>query len=269
MDRDFQQLIKKFRERPRVGVSGAPEVLRQLIEGMAPLGDARAADARESDLARFIDHTALKPETSLEDIANLCREAVTYSFASVCVNPCYVPVAARLLSGSEVAVCTVVGFPLGAAATQAKAREAEDAVKAGALEVDMVMNVGMLKSGEHDYVEADIRSVVEAVGGNLVTKVILETALLSDHEKVIASVLAQSAGADFVKTSTGFSSGGATLDDVALMRRVVGAEMGVKASGGVRTAAQARAMIEAGASRIGASSSVEIVRGEASGSSDY
>lgn len=222
-------------------------------------------------LARMIDHTALKPETTQDQIRELCAEARTYCFASVCVNPCHVALAAQLLAGSPVAVCTVIGFPFGASATEIKAAEAATAIRDGATEVDMVLNVGMLKSGLHDYVEADVRAVVRASHEAAsvrashpvpVIKVILETALLTDEEKVIASVLSQNAGADFVKTSTGFSKGGATAADIALMRRAVGPGMGVKASGGVRTQQDAETMIAHGATRIGASASVAILKGE-------
>ena len=230
-------------------------------------------------LARMIDHTALKPETTQDQIRELCQEARTYCFASVCVNPCHVHLAAELLAGSPVAVCTVIGFPFGASTTEVKAAEADCAVRDGATEVDMVMNVGYMKSGLYDQVEADIRAVVESArqagrqrrrgsGAGIVVKVILETALLTDEEKVIASVLARNAGADFVKTSTGFSKGGATAADIALMRRAVGPSMGVKASGGVRTKEDAETMIAHGATRIGASASVAILKGAAT-SSDY
>jgi len=228
-------------------------------------------------IARIIDHTALKPETTEDDIQSLCDEARRYCFASVCVNPCYVPLAADLLAGTPSAVCTVIGFPLGATQTAVKATEAELAVRDGATEVDMVLNVGKHKSGRYDYVEKDIRAVVEAArasrrGANgaqrALVKVILETVLLTDEEKVIACVLAQNAGADFVKTSTGFSRGGATAADVALMRRVVGETMGVKASGGVRSYEDAQTMVAHGATRIGASASVAIVKG-VEGKSDY
>ncbi len=226
-------------------------------------------------LARLIDHTALKPDTTESTIRELSEEARKYCFASVCINPCYVRLAAELLRGSPVAVCTVIGFPLGATSTPVKAREAELAIRDGATEVDMVLNVGMLKSGRFEYVEADIRAVVAesraAMSGpdrSVITKVILETALLTDEEKVIASVLAQNAGADFVKTSTGFSTGGATAADIALMRKSVGPDMGIKASGGVRTREDAETMIAHGATRIGASASVAIVQGT-NGSSDY
>ncbi|MFQ5570203.1 MAG: deoxyribose-phosphate aldolase [Rhodothermales bacterium] len=221
-------------------------------------------------MARIIDHTALKPETAEASIRQLCEDAQRYCFASVCVNPCYVPLAAELLAGTPIGICTVIGFPLGANQTAVKATEAELAVRSGATEVDMVLNVGKLKSGCYECVEKDIRAVVEAArssrrGGNgtkrALVKVILETALLTDEEKVIACVLAQNAGADFVKTSTGFSRGGATAADVALMRRVVGEEMGVKASGGVRTLEDAQTMVAHGATRIGASASVAILKG--------
>lgn len=214
------------------------------------------------DLARIIDHTVLKPETTVEDIRRACHEARQYCFAAVCVNPSYVALAARLLDGSPVKVCSVAGFPLGGSSSEGKAHEAAYAVSDGASEIDMVMNVGMLKSDEYAYVESDIRAVVAAVESErALVKVILETSLLTDEEKVIACVLAQNAGADFVKTSTGFSSGGATTADIALMRRVVGQKMGVKAAGGIRSADQARSMIAHGATRIGASASVAIVAG--------
>lgn len=223
-------------------------------------------------LARMIDHTALKPETTEDEIRTLCDEARTYCFASVCVNAGYVPLAAAELRGTPVAVCTVVGFPLGATSTAAKAFEASQAVRDGAREVDMVINVGMLRSAAFDYVEQDIRAVVlaakevgQTLGAPIIVKVILETALLTDEEKVIASVLARNAGADFVKTSTGFSKGGATAADVSLMRHAVGPRMGVKASGGVRSMQDAETMIAHGATRLGASASVAILKG---GSSD-
>ncbi|MEX0746786.1 MAG: deoxyribose-phosphate aldolase [Rhodothermales bacterium] len=214
-------------------------------------------------LARMIDHTALKPETSVSDIRVLCDEARQYCFASVCINPSYVRLCAELLSGTPVAVCTVIGFPLGANRSETKARETELSIRDGATEVDMVLNVGMLKSADYAYVEADIKAVVDAARKRprIVTKVILETALLTDEEKVIACVLAQNAGADFVKTSTGFSKGGATAADIALMRRAVGKDMGVKASGGIRSTEDAETMIAHGATRIGASASVAILKG--------
>ena len=210
----------------------------------------------------YIDHTLLKPDATPEQIRRLCTEADENGFASVCVNPAYVPLAAELLKNSAVNVCTVIGFPLGMNATAIKAAEALKAVQDGADELDMVIQVGQLKSGNLAYVEDDIRAVVEAGGGKLV-KVIIETALLTDEEKVTACQLAQRAGADFVKTCTGFSGGAASVHDIALMRKTVGPDMGVKASGGVRDYASAVALIEAGATRIGTSSGVAIAAGEA------
>lgn len=211
--------------------------------------------------AKFIDHTLLKPDATRDDIIKLCQEAKTHGFASVCVNPHYVKLCAAMLRDSSVKVCSVVGFPLGASSTRVKTYETQVACEDGATEIDMVINVGELKSKNYDLVEADIASVVAAADvANAIVKVILETSLLSDEEKVIASVLAKNAGAHFVKTSTGFSKGGATIEDVALMRKAVGDAMGVKASGGVRDYATAKKMIEYGATRIGASASVKIVQ---------
>ena len=212
------------------------------------------------ELARFIDHTLLKPEATPSQIKKLCEEAKKYSFASVCVNPTNVALAAKLLDGSVVKVCTVIGFPLGANTSFVKAAETRDAVANGATEIDMVINVGALKAKNYDQVESDIRAVVEAAGGNLV-KVIIETCLLTDDEKVKACELSKKAGADFVKTSTGFNKSGATPEDIALMRKTVGAKMGVKASGGVRDTEAALAMIKNGATRIGASASIAIIEG--------
>lgn len=217
---------------------------------------------KREELARMIDHTILKPEATPADVARVCEEALTHRFASVCVNSTFVPQVAQALRGSVVKVCTVVGFPLGAMSTAAKVCETEVALAQGAEEIDMVLAVGRLKAGELRAVEADIAAVAavcRAYGALL--KVILETALLTDEEKVTACQLAVSAGAHYVKTSTGFAKTGATVADVALMRRTVGPHIGVKASGGVRTYADAIAMIEAGASRIGASSSVAILEG--------
>ncbi|HSJ84911.1 MAG TPA: deoxyribose-phosphate aldolase [Acidimicrobiia bacterium] len=217
-------------------------------------------------MARYIDHTLLKPEATASDIDRLCREAEQYHFASVCINPTWVKRAAENLRGTPVAVCSVIGFPLGATTPEVKAMEARRALRDGAREVDMVLNIGALKSGDHDLVLKDIEKVVDSaheVGA--LCKVILETALLSDEEKVIASALAKRAKADFVKTSTGFGPGGATVYDVALMRETVGPEMGVKASGGVRTTGDAEDMIAAGATRIGASAGIEIVGGKDGG----
>jgi deoxyribose-phosphate aldolase len=220
------------------------------------------------NLAAMIDHTALKPDTTKEEIVKLCEEAKEYKFASVCVNPTWVEISAELLKGTEVKVCTVIGFPLGATTPETKAFETKDAVHKGATEVDMVINVGALKDAAYELVERDIRSVVEAAGGQALTKVIIETSLLTQKEKIRACELVVKAGADFVKTSTGFSGGGASIEDIELMRKVVGPSLGVKASGGVRDREAAIALVEAGATRIGASSGVTIVKGEA-GTSDY
>jgi deoxyribose-phosphate aldolase len=208
----------------------------------------------------MIDHTLLKPEATEEQIRVLCEEAKEHGFASVCVNPYWVKQAAEWLKGSNVKVCTVVGFPLGATTKEAKAFEAKNAIENGAEEIDMVLNIGALKSGDFQTVEEDIRAVVETAGGAVV-KVILETGLLSDEEIVKACELSKVAGAHFVKTSTGFGKGGATVEAVRLMRETVGTEMGVKASGGIRNAEMALQMVEAGANRIGASASVAIVSG--------
>ena len=209
------------------------------------------------NIAFLIDHTNLKPEARGSDIEKLCREAVQYGFASVCVNPCYVAEAAGRLAGTKVRVCCVVGFPLGASTTECKTFEARLAVRNGASEIDMVMNVGWLKDKRYEDVKNDIAAVVESVPDNPV-KVILETCLLDKSEIVKACRLAKDAGAAFVKTSTGFSAGGATAEDVALMRQTVGPDMGVKASGGIRTRETAEIMIEAGADRLGTSKSIEI-----------
>jgi deoxyribose-phosphate aldolase len=214
----------------------------------------------DRDLARLIDHTLLKPEATATQVEKLCKEAIEYNFWSVCLNPTWVSLAAKLLKGSEVKVCTVIGFPLGATSSTSKALEAADVIQRGAHEVDMVLNVGALKSGQHDLVLEDIRAVVGAAKGRALVKVILETGLLTDEEKVKACELAKAAGADFVKTSTGFGPGGATPEDIALMRRTVGPEMGVKASGGIRDWDAAAAVVKAGATRIGASASVNIVK---------
>ena len=214
---------------------------------------------KKNALAKYIDHTLLKPDATEAQIEKLCAEAREYGFASVCVNSCYASLAARLLAGSDVAVCCVVGFPLGAATTAAKAFEAADAAQNGATEIDMVINVGAAKDGRWDDVEADIAGVAAAIEGKALLKVIIETCLLTDGEKIEACRAAVRAGADFVKTSTGFSKAGATAADVALMRKTVGPEIGVKAAGGIRTYADAMAMIEAGASRIGASAGIAIL----------
>ena len=209
-------------------------------------------------IASMIDHTLLKPEATSAQVEKLCAEAAEYHFASVCVNPVYIPLAARLLDGTGVKVCCVVGFPLGAIAPEQKAAEAASCAAMGAEELDMVIHVGAAKAGDWALVQRDIAGVVKAAAGRTV-KVIIETCLLTDEEKVKACEAAKAAGADFVKTSTGFSTGGATTHDIALMRKTVGPEIGVKASGGIRDYATAMAMIEAGANRIGASAGIEIV----------
>lgn len=226
------------------------------------LGEAGAVT--DPSIARLIDHTLLKADATRDDILKVCREARQYNFASVCINPYWVPLVAAELAGTAVKVCTVIGFPLGATSTEAKVAETEAALRVGAQEIDMVQNIGALRSGEHDAVKADIAAVVEAAhrAGALV-KVILETAYLDDNQKVMASVLAKMAKADFVKTSTGFGPSGATAHDVELMRLAVGPEMGVKASGGIRTLEDLKKMAAAGATRIGASASVKIVEASA------
>jgi deoxyribose-phosphate aldolase len=235
------------------------------VSGVIAAGATRlglhASDGGARDVAGLIDHTLLKPEATAAEIDKLCREAAEWKFATVCVNPTWVAAAAQRLRGSGVAVCSVVGFPLGATTPDVKQFEARRAIFDGAAEIDMVINLGALKSGDLRLVSEDIRGVVQACHTcNVTSKVILETALLSDEEKVTACTLSKAAGADFVKTSTGFGPGGATAGDVALMRRVVGDEMGVKASGGVRDLEQMKAMVAAGATRIGASAGVRIMK---------
>ncbi|OAS85021.1 2-deoxyribose-5-phosphate aldolase [Metabacillus litoralis] len=221
-----------------------------------------------SNIAKMIDHTALKADTTKDTIEKLCKEASEYKFASVCVNPTWVETAAQLLKGSDVKVCTVIGFPLGANTPETKAFETKDAIEKGATEVDMVINIGALKDKNDELVERDIRAVASAAKGKALSKVIIETSLLTEEEKVRACEIAVRAGADYVKTSTGFSSGGATVEDIELMRKTVGPEIGVKASGGVRDTEGAEELVKAGATRIGASSGVSIVKGESS-NSDY
>lgn len=217
-------------------------------------------DLSNRAIAKRIDHTLLKPDATRKDLVKLCEEARTHGFASVCINTTWVPLCVELLKGSGVMTICVVGFPLGAATSRAKAAETREAIANGAAEIDMVVNIGLLKSGDHNAVYEDIRAVVEAASGRPV-KVILETHMLSRDEKIVTCALSKAAGAAFVKTSTGFTGGGATAEDIALMRSVVGPDMGVKASGGVRNTADAQKMIAAGASRIGASASVAIVTG--------
>ena len=233
------------------------EITRQVL---VLLQEDREATEKKGGLASLIDHTLLKPDATRDQIAQLCNEARQYGFASVCINPVNVKLGAQLLKGSGVPVCTVVGFPLGATGTDVKVFEAQKAIQDGATEVDMVINIGALKSEDYELVKRDVGSVARAChASNAILKVIIEAALLTDEEKEIACQLAMAAGADFVKTSTGFGPGGATIEDVALMRRVVGPALGVKAAGGIRTYADAQKMIEAGASRIGASASVKIL----------
>ncbi|HOA40838.1 MAG: deoxyribose-phosphate aldolase [Halanaerobiales bacterium] len=219
------------------------------------------------DMSKMIDHTLLKPTARVEDIRDLCQEAYDYEFASVCVNPIFVPMAAKLLANTSVKVTTVIGFPLGANTTEVKAFETRNAVKNGAQEIDMVMNIGAFKSGAYELVANDIKAVVDAtkttgISSDIIVKVILETCYLNEEEIVQACLLAKNAGADFVKTSTGFGPAGATIEDVSLMRKTVGRDIGVKASGGIRNYQDALDMLNAGANRIGTSSGVAIVNGE-------
>lgn len=236
-----------------------PKTVRAMIDsGACRLGSAPGWCPTEPDIASMIDHTVLKPDACEQDIDTLCKEAMQYSFATVCVNGTWVKRAAANLRGSQVRVCTVVGFPLGASIPEVKAYEAQRAIRDGATEIDMVINVGALKSGDIKAVERDIRTVVEACGPRILVKVIIETALLTREEKIIACQLSKKAGAHYVKTSTGFAKSGATVEDVALMREVVGEELGVKASGGIRDYDAAQAMVDAGATRLGTSASVKI-----------
>lgn len=237
---------------------GIPQASHVLQVSRAP--QAPQATCSSQELACFIDHTLLKPDATHEQIVKLCEEAKEYGFASVCVNPTNVSLASNLLRGTPVKVCTVVGFPLGANTSVTKAIETRDAIVNGASEVDMVINVGALKSGDHNQVMTDIEAVVDAAHGKALVKVILETALLTDEEKVKGCLLAKLAGADFVKTSTGFGPAGAAAEDIRLMRKAVGPEMGVKASGGIRDYESMLQMIQAGATRIGASAGVKIIK---------
>ena len=245
------------------GVQHQPDVARQALQnGAVRLSATLGVRNVAADIAQYIDHTLLKPDASQEQIAQLCHEALEYNFAAVCVNSTNVRLCSQLLKGSPVHVCTVVGFPLGATPTEVKSFEAQQAIQDGATEVDMVINIGALKSREYDLVQRDIAAVTRTChNGGAICKVIIEAALLTDEEKVKACELAKAAGVDYVKTSTGFGPGGATLHDVALMRQVVGPSIGVKAAGGIRTFDDAKAMISAGATRVGASASVKIVQG--------
>lgn len=248
------------------GLPGSPSEIQDLVGcGACRVSVTLPAPQLAPEIAVLIDHTLLKPEATRADIIQVCEEAVRYGFASVCVNPYWVPLVAERLRCSPVKVCSVCGFPLGATYPAAKRAEAAEAVRMGAQEVDMVINVGALRSGEFDLVRHDISGVVEeSHAAEALTKVILETALLNDEDKVAACLLARAAGADFVKTSTGFGPGGATLHDVELMRFVVGEELGIKAAGGVRSLEDVKKMVSAGATRIGASASVKIME-EAAG----
>jgi deoxyribose-phosphate aldolase len=243
-------------------VQECPDRIRAAIEAGATRFTAQLGlDKVNTEVAHLIDHTLLKPEATVQQITQLCHEALLHHFASVCVNPTHVKLAAQLLRNSDVKVCTVVGFPLGATSVQAKVFETEQALNDGATEIDMVINIGALKGGDEGLVEQDIAGVVQAAHQRgALCKVIIETALLNHEEKVRACQLAKRAGADFVKTSTGFSSGGATIEDVALMRQTVGPQLGVKASGGIRNLADAQRMVAAGATRLGASAGVKIMQ---------
>ena len=248
----LDQLIRDAIERNAAGTLG--------VEWTPP------AITEAATLARLIDHTLLKPDAGEEQVRTICAEAAEHGFASVCVNPNWVPVCAEVLLETSVKVCTVIGFPLGATLPAVKAYEVEQVAQLGAHEVDMVLNVGRLRDGDYGAVYRDIAAVVDAARDNgLLLKVIMETGLLNDEQKVAACVISKEAGADFVKTSTGFNGGGATVEDIALMRRMVGPSLGVKASGGVRTAADALAMVAAGATRIGTSGGVRIVQEFAAG----
>jgi deoxyribose-phosphate aldolase len=269
-DQSLQELIKAVTEEV-VQYLAADGCAREISDASAAASKMRAIvagadrssaspESSETRIAALIDHTLLKPGATRSEIEELCREAVRFGFASVCVNPWYVPLAAEMVHGSTVKVCTVVGFPFGATLTSVKMYETEQAIKLGAHEIDMVQNVGALKSGDYVQLEADIRGVADVCHRDgAICKVILEMALLSQDEKVRASTLAQCAGADFIKTCTGFASGGATAEDVALMRAAVGPSLGIKAAGGIRSLADLQRMVAAGATRIGASASVKIV----------
>jgi len=237
----------------------ADEIYRKLAQ--EDNGAKAKVVVNNNDIASIIDHTLLKPEATEQDIRKVCQEAIEYKFKSVCINTHYVTLVSRLLAGTGVLTCCVVGFPLGASSTRAKVDETYDALKNGANEIDMVINIGALKSGDWTIVKKDIEGVTNACRGRAIVKVILETSLLNDEEKIKACTIAKMAGADFVKTSTGFNTGGATIEDVKLMREVVGPKMGVKASGGIRDTQTARAMMAAGATRIGTSSGINIVKG--------
>ncbi len=266
-----ERVVQRVQEQARLAqVPPLPELrgtwqdttgLRALVDaGAVRVGTSGTGPADAGHLARYIDHTLLAPTATRADLVRMCEEARAYGFASVCVNSTWIGLTARLLEGSRVMPICVVGFPLGAMVSSAKAAETRQAIADGAQEIDMVIDIGALKGGDHDRVFDDIRAVVQAAQGRPV-KVILETSMLSRDEKIVGCAISKAAGAHFVKTSTGFGGGGATVDDIALMRAVVGPDMGVKASGGVRTQADAHALIAAGATRLGASASIAIVTG--------
>ena len=269
---DQNQLIEKIVAEvvARMGAQAAKPGAAAAGRPLEPASSSAAAvpALAPSDVAKYIDHTMLRPEAPTAAFDKLCQEALTYRFLSVCVNSCRIAYVARKLQGTGVRACSVVGFPLGAMTSRSKAFEAREAISDGAVEIDMVINIGLLKSGDTHGVEEDIRAVRRATRANTVLKVIIETALLTQDEKVMACEISRKAGADFVKTCTGFSGGGASVEDIALMRRVVGRDMGVKASGGVRTYKNAIALIGAGANRLGSVSSVAIVTG-AEGTGTY
>lgn len=255
INRITREVMHKLKNEPGIKGNAAPRSAAAGIVLNSP-----------ADAAQLIDHTLLKPEATADQFDKLCDEAIRYHFWSVCVNTNWVAYCAKKLRGKGVKVCSVVGFPLGAMEARAMAFETRRAIEDGAAEIDMVLNIGALKSGDIQKVEDGIRAVRRATRGTTILKVILETGLLEESEKIIACQLCKKVGADFVKTSTGFAKGGATVEDIALMRRIVGPEMGVKASGGVRTFADVQAMVGAGATRVGASSSVAIVTGGSGGS---
>ena len=243
-------------------LSNIDKIVETVLKEIKKGGDETSAAVKKNlsrvEIAKIIDHTLLKPEATLEDITRLCQEAEKYSFASVCVNPFWVPICHKILEHTSVKVCSVVGFPLGADTPEVKAFETDHIVEAGAGEIDMVINIGGLKSGNYELVEEEIRAVIRAAGGNPV-KVIFENCLLTEEEKVKACILSKRAGAHFVKTSTGFNKSGATVKDVVLMRKIVGPKMGVKAAGGIRTYEDVCNMIRAGANRIGTSAGISII----------
>lgn len=260
---DMELLIKQITEQVMAQISNAGSKPASAVATLEkPAASWNQTVITGPQVARLIDHTLLKPESTREQIVQICKEAIEYNFATVCVNPFWVSTVASELKGSKVGITTVVGFPLGASSTFSKISESRDAIAAGATEIDMVINIGALKSGDYETVKKDIEGVVLACRGQAVVKVIIETGYLTDEEKKKACMLSKMAGADFVKTSTGFGPGVATPEDIALMREAVGPDMGVKASAGVRDLDTARKLVAAGATRIGASAGIAIVKGE-------